>query len=92
MKHYSHFLDLSLDSKLLKSDGLVLADNVLFRGLVGRGPDAEGGCSGGRPKRRMQEIAEALHQFNVKFLEEDPRTDGVILEEDDGLAVIWRKS
>ena len=89
---YKEFLDLTLD--LLAEDGLVLADNVLFRGMVTAVP--EGGP--GRPEtppeaaKRFWDIAEKLHAFNLKFLEDDPRTEGLILDQDDGLGIIWRKS
>ena len=96
---YEEFLDLTLDD-LLAEDGMVLADNVLFRGMVTAVPE------GRRPRRpeetvpgpqesevkRFRDIAEKLHAFNVRFLEDDPRTEGLILDQDDGLGIIWRKS
>jgi predicted O-methyltransferase YrrM len=90
---YEEFLDLTLDD-LLAEDGMVLADNVLFRGMVTAVPE------GRRPEetaqesevKRFRDIAEKLHAFNLRFLEDDPRTEGLILDQDDGLGIIWRKS
>lgn len=45
--------------------------------------------------KQLEEVALPIcpgPRFNVKFLEDDPRTEGVILDQDDGLAVIWRRT
>ena len=89
---YEEFLDLTLDDLL--ADGMVLADNVLFRGMVtavpeGRGPEETAQES---EAKRFWDIAEKLHAFNLRFLVDDPRTEGLILDQDDGLGIIWRKS
>ncbi|CAJ1346069.1 unnamed protein product [Effrenium voratum] len=84
MKSYMQFLDLALGGELLAESGVVLADNVLFRGMVTNASARVGG--------RFQRIAESLHSFNVRYLQEDPRTQGVILPHDDGLAVIWPRT
>ena len=91
MKSYQQFLDLALDASLLAQNGLVLADNVLFRGLVAKVPQRN--CTEfGQSSTRLRGIAEKLHRFNLHFLQEDPRTEGLILNQDDGLAIIWRRS
>lgn len=91
LQGYQQFLDLALDAGLLAQNGLVLADNVLFRGLVAKVPQRN--CTEvGQSSTRLGSIAEKLHRFNLHFLQEDPRTEGLILNQDDGLAIIWRRS
>ena len=91
LQGYQQFLDLALDAGLLAQNGLVLADNVLFRGLVAKVPQRN--CTEvGQSSTRLWGIAEKLHRFNLHFLQEDPRTEGLILNQDDGLAIIWRRS
>ena len=91
LQGYQQFLDLALDASLLAQNGLVLADNVLFRGLVAKVPQRN--CTEfGQSSTRLRGIAEKLHRFNLHFLQEDPRTEGLILNQDDGLAIIWRRS
>ena len=87
---YETFLNLTLEADLLAEDGLVLADNVLFRGMV----TAVGAEVSSPASARLRDIARKLHAFNLRFLGslDDSRTEGLILEEDDGLAIIWRKS
>lgn len=93
---YEEFLDLTLDD-LLAEDGMVLADNVLFRGMVtavpeGRRPEETEETAQESEVKRFRDIAEKLHAFNVRFLDDDPRTEGLILDQDDGLGIIWRRS
>ena len=64
MKCYEDFLERILASDLLTKSGVALADNVLFRGLV-----RQAGGTG-----RLKRIARSLHDFNVKFMQEDPRS------------------
>ena len=89
LQGYHQFLDLALDAGLLAQNGLVLADNVLFRSLVAKVPQV---LREVQSSVRLRGIAEKLHRFNLHFLREDPRTEGLILDQDDGLAIIWRRS
>lgn len=64
MKCYDEFLEQILESDLLTQSGVVLADNVLFRGLV-----RQASGSG-----RLRRIGRSLHAFNVRFMQEDARS------------------
>lgn len=61
MKRYTQYLDQSLQRGLLAPHGLVLADNVLFRGRVARRSWAGAPESGGR----LGKIAESLHRLGI---------------------------
>eukprot|EP00438_Fugacium_kawagutii_P025506 Skav224843 [mRNA] locus=scaffold3408:323843:324691:+ [translate_table: standard] len=92
MKSYEDFLNLALEGGLLAEHGMVLADNVLFRGIVTAVSKFKGGCNPLEVEEtRLHDIARKLHAFNLRFLHDDVRTEGLILDQDDGLAIIWRK-
>ncbi|CAE7334515.1 mdmC [Symbiodinium natans] len=83
MKNYQYYLDTCRSYGLLSPNALVLADNVLFRGLVANASFEDRG--------RVGRIVRSLRSFNRKMLRDSPDTEGAILPEDDGLAVIWTR-
>lgn len=91
MKSYEDFLNLALEGGLLAEHGMVLADNVLFRGMVTAVSKFKGGGPLQVEETRLHHIARKLHAFNFRFLHDDVRTEGLILDQDDGLAIIWRR-
>ena len=72
-KGYAAYLDLVLP--LMPPGGVLLADNVLFRGEVLQ------------PQEDQSPIALSLHHFNQQVLQ-DPRVEVVILPLRDGVSVI----
>ena len=80
--------------KLLKKGGLMMVDNVLWKGVV---LDVNNGTLEERadaedPKksRRARKLANAVHSFNSAIVD-DPRVEVVLLNMRDGLSIIRKK-
>lgn len=76
---YRTFLDLYVP--LLRDGGLVISDNVLFRGLVAT-PEEAG--------KRLRPMVDKLHSFNT-YLMERPDLETTFIPVGDGLAVSLKK-
>lgn len=76
---YRTFLDLYLP--LLREGGLVISDNVLFRGLVATPDEAS---------KRQRPMVEKLHAYNTHLLQH-PDLETTFLPVGDGLAVSIKK-
>lgn len=98
-KQYSNYLAALLDRGLLKVGGLLVVDNVLWKGMV---PQLYTSLPEERVERNRQrqragvmslveadKYAEAMHSFNVAA-RDDPRTQVVLLPVRDGLSLIRR--
>lgn len=77
--HYREMLDLSL--RLVKSGGIILCDNVLFRGMV---------ASDNLVRRRKITIVKRMRDF-LKYICAHPQLDTAIIPIGDGLSVSYRK-
>jgi caffeoyl-CoA O-methyltransferase len=94
-RSYKQYYDFLLDPKnlLLAPGALLIADNVLFKGLVlNSEPAAKAAAAKAKKKRnywqrRHQDIADALHEFN-EYAKRDPRTEAVLLPLRDGLTML----
>lgn len=73
-KNYSLYYDLVIDK--VKSNGFILADNVLWKGKV--------------LSNKKDKDTEALHQFNIKVSEDDS-VENSILSIRDGINIIRKK-
>jgi len=81
-RNYLHYVETIAAHKLLADDGVIMADNTLYRGLVVEPASAE------RPRDQRQ--AQCLHDFNVAV--RDTLTGGAqvaIVPLRDGLSLIW---
>ncbi|KAF9320658.1 hypothetical protein BG003_005407 [Podila horticola] len=101
IKYFEHIMD----NGLLSKDGYILADNVLFRGMVlnsstGDLPSpppsptllpTDGEASRKRSKSSLQKAANHMDAFN-RHIRSDPRVEVVVLPVFDGLSVIMHKS
>ncbi|ENH97608.1 methyltransferase [Gracilibacillus halophilus YIM-C55.5] len=67
---------------MLKEHGVVVTDNVLFRGLAADPSQA--------PSKRIQKMAEKIHAFN-EWLMEHPNYDTTMLPIGDGMAISTKK-
>ncbi|MDF2679899.1 MAG: O-methyltransferase [Brevibacillus sp.] len=76
---YRAFLDLYLP--LLREGGLVISDNVLFRGLVATPDEAT---------KRQRPMIEKLHAYNTHLMEH-PELETTMIPVGDGLAVSLKK-
>ncbi|USG64046.1 O-methyltransferase [Brevibacillus ruminantium] len=76
---YQKFLDLYLP--MLRPGGLVLTDNVLFRGLVAS-PEEAG--------KRQRSMVDKLNRFN-QYLTEHPDLETTFIPVGDGLAVSFKR-
>eukprot|EP00667_Euglena_gracilis_P015393 EG_transcript_16005 len=93
VQYYEALLGNETDPGLLAPKGVILADNVLWKGLVlAHDPDlaahTPAPASAGRPER-MATMAAALHRFNA-HVRADPRTEVVLIPLRDGLTLIRR--
>lgn len=68
-------------SKYLKNDGMIITDNVLFKGLVAE-PDIE--------TKRIRNLVKKIDEFN-HWLMNHPDFDSVILPVGDGVAISKRR-
>lgn len=75
-KNYGLYYDLTIDR--MPSGGILIADNVLFRGEVIL------------PEDQRSPTANYMHQFNIK-VSEDPRVEQVLLPIRDGLMLVRKK-
>lgn len=78
--HYNHFLPLCL--KLLKDDGVIISDNVLFRGMV---------ASDELVKRRKITIVKRMRTY-LEMISKDENLLTTILPMGDGIAITKRRS
>jgi caffeoyl-CoA O-methyltransferase len=79
---------------LLKKGGLIVVDNVLWKGLVLEAcsgqflPDsAEAGTNEIKKNRRARKLATQMHTFNAAIVNDD-RVEVMLLPMRDGLSVI----
>lgn len=78
----SHYIDYYEDClRLLKKGGIIIADNVLFAGLVEKDGEAE---------RKHRTIVNNLRLF-LKTVEEDDRVESELLKVEDGIMIIRKK-
>ncbi|CAE8590504.1 unnamed protein product, partial [Polarella glacialis] len=92
-KSYPSYYNLALRGGLVNPSGILLADNVLFRGhvLARHAAEPPAQAEQGSPgDARNQRIAAALDAFNCLALA-GSQTEGVILPGKDGLAVAWHR-
>ena len=89
-KRYPEYVDLLLELGLLAPHGLLLADNVLWKGRVLEllAPECAAAADAvdGRERRSLA-LRDALHDFNVRVAA-DARLHGVLLPLRDGLFVL----
>ena len=88
-RQYRAYHDFLLGSDMLTDDAVILADNVLFKGLV-----LNSGGRGGDKKlnywaKRHQDIADELHSYN-EYVITDTRVEAVLVPLRDGLTLIRR--
>ncbi|CAM9393387.1 unnamed protein product, partial [Heterosigma akashiwo] len=81
-KKYIEYYDLILQNGLLSKGGIILADNVLYKGgVIPHQTSEEAGeefsFSEDKKEKRQQKIAESLHAFN-KHVKADKRTEQVL--------------
>ena len=88
-----------LDSdRLLKKGGLIVVDNVLWKGLVLEASHGDfssletedANDSEIRKNRRARKLANKMHSFNSQIVK-DPRAEVVVLPMRDGLSIIRKK-
>jgi len=95
-KSYVEYLECILKRKLVKVGGLIIFDNVLFRGMVAEiekleePDDASLTPNEKKRKMRLQEIAKALDEFN-RVLSKERRLESVLLPIRDGITIARRK-
>lgn len=77
--HYNHFLPHCL--RLLKEDGIIIADNVLFRGMV---------ASDELVKRRKITIVKRMRKY-LELVSEDESLITSVIPMGDGIAVTKRR-
>lgn len=78
----SHYIDYYEDClRLLDAGGIIIADNVLFAGLVEKEGEAE---------RKHRTIVNNLRLF-LKTVEEDERVTSELLKTEDGIMIIRKK-
>ncbi|GAA0085473.1 O-methyltransferase [Clostridium sp. CTA-7] len=77
--HYNHFLPHCL--RLLKSDGIIVADNVLFRGMV---------ASNELVKRRKITIVKRMREY-LELVSKDRNLITSVIPMGDGIAVTKRR-
>lgn len=90
---YTDYYNKVLDLGLLRPGGVLLADNVLFKGIVSSmeaGVVPEEVAGDGKQAKRRRRIADALHSFNT-HVNDDERTVAVLLPLRDGLTMAVRK-
>ena len=84
---YQRYYDLLLDTDMLPVGGLLVVDNVLWKGLV-HSPD-EASAMRAKTERRFKKIARELDAFN-KRVAADPRVQQVLLPIGDGVSIVRR--
>ena len=78
----SHYIDYYEDClRLLNDGGMIIADNVLFAGMVEKEGIAE---------KKHRTIVNNLRQF-LKTVEEDERVESKLLKIEDGIMIITKK-
>lgn len=100
---YRGYYDFVLDNNLIRKGGLMIFDNVLFRGLVAQtwtgvivdGESMQAGEDNVLARKRLKSLENArriagkLHEFNV-YLGADARTEQVLLPLRDGITIARR--
>lgn len=91
---------LVVNDRVLKKGGLILVDNVLWKGLVlGAGRNTGGYDSGDelsddeeslRKNRRARKLANKMHRFN-SAVRRDDRVEVLLLNVRDGLSMIRKR-
>jgi len=94
LEYYEWLLGSGVQPGLLSPGGVLVVDNVLWKGLVlahdpALQPFAPDPAAFGDPKR-MAAIAEDLHRFN-RHVRADPRVEAVICPLRDGFTIVRRK-
>ncbi|KAG2174995.1 hypothetical protein INT43_006057 [Umbelopsis isabellina] len=84
--NYINYFNQIMSRSLLSDRGIILVDNVLFRGLV---PNAMENNFDPKDKNLIR-TARKLHAFN-QHVKDDPRVEQIILPLFDGLSIIQRK-
>jgi len=93
------YVDVCLRSEsVLKEGGVILVDNVLWKGAVMEEGGREGGEGGGdeetkrmvKLNRRKRKLARIMHEFNEAVCK-DERMEVVMLPLRDGLTIIKRR-
>ncbi|MDU2664573.1 MAG: O-methyltransferase, partial [Clostridium perfringens] len=77
--HYNHFLPECL--RLLKKDGIIIADNVLFRGMV---------ASDDLVKRRKITIVKRMRKY-LDMVSKDENLITTVIPMGDGIALTKRR-
>ena len=88
-----------LDGDLLAEGGVMVVDNVLWKGLAGdNNSDSDAGAGDfeveiveTKKSRRQRKLARIMHEFN-EWAHQDERLDVVLLPLRDGLSIIRRRS
>ena len=83
---YVDYLQKILSQKLLAPNGIILADNTLFRGIVANKKDNPHATN-----KVRERIAGHLDRFNT-FVSEHPELENVLLAAFDGLNLIRYKA
>ena len=87
---YQRYYDLLLDTDMLPVGGLLVVDNVLWKGLVYAPDEAcAGGAMNAKTELRYKKIARGLDTFN-KRVAADPRVQQVLLPIGDGVSIVRR--
>ncbi|GAB5371317.1 hypothetical protein AAMO2058_001569300 [Amorphochlora amoebiformis] len=95
-RRYWDYYDTVLDRDLINPGGLIVVDNVLFRGMVGSEVRIKTqeevdkmAVDERKTYQRHTKIAQALDDFNVRVAA-DPRTESLLLPVRDGLTIARR--
>lgn len=75
-KNYIHYYNTILSKNLLKEDGLMVIDNVLFKGLVTQFNENKKENSKEEQSSHLISIAKLIHEFN-QYIAQDQRTEKV---------------
>jgi len=90
-KNYIHYYNTILSKNLLKEDGLMVIDNVLFKGLVTQFNENKKENGKEEQSSHLISIAKLIHEFN-QYIAQDQRTEKVLLTIRDGLTLLKLKN
>lgn len=84
--------------RILKKGGLIVVDNVLWKGLVLQAAGAKAALIDKedadeaeiKKNRRARKLASKMHRFNDAIVK-DPRVEVLVLQIRDGLSIIRKK-
>ncbi|KAG2185208.1 hypothetical protein INT44_001998 [Umbelopsis vinacea] len=85
--NYINYFNQIMSRSLLSDRGVILVDNVLFRGLVPQAMESEIDPQ----NKGLMRTARQLHAFN-QHIKDDPRVEQIILPLYDGLSIIQKKA